>query len=82
MAVNITLPEDVKEAVPGAKLNISYKLDKPLPIAKGTKFIIREAGKTVCIGDITSVTEDTQEDLKQSAKEPKKKKPGKSKASR
>ncbi len=58
VAVALTLPEDVPEAIPGTKVHIIGKLDKPMPIAKGTKYIIREAGRTVAVGEMTSVTED------------------------
>lgn len=69
MAVTLTLPEDVPEAMPGTKVTIRGHTDKPLPIEKGTKFVIREAGKTVAVGEMTSVSiEDPKDDSNKSQK--------------
>ena len=55
----MTLPADVELVSPGDKLTINYKLEKPLPIEKGNRFILREGAKTVAVGEITNVPGDT-----------------------
>ena len=63
MAVSITLPENIKIAMPGDRLHVFCKLDKSVPVAIGTRFAFRESGKTVAVGDMTAVSGDTEEDV-------------------
>lgn len=64
--VALTLPEKVPLAMPGDKLKLKCKLEKPTPIAPGTKFAFREGSKTVAVGTIDAVYPDTEEDRKNS----------------
>ncbi len=64
MAVVLTLPKEIKVAMPGDHLKITCKLDKLVPIEKGTKFAFREGNKTVAVGVMTEVRPDTEEDVK------------------
>ena len=76
IAVTISLPEEIERAEPGMNIDIKYKLDKPLNIGPGAKFTIREGNKTIAIGDVASVQEESLADLedKKEAKDQKKKK--------
>jgi elongation factor Tu len=41
------------------------KLNYPLPISEKLRFALREGGKTVAAGVITSVLEDSEADIKE-----------------
>jgi len=64
-AVDVTLPEDLQMAMPGDNLQVSMKLNYPLPIVKGQRFALREGGKTVAAGVITKLNEDSAADIKE-----------------
>ena len=52
-------------AMPGDNIEIDLKLHYPLPITVGQRFALREGGKTVAAGVITSLGTDTEEDFKE-----------------
>jgi len=49
------LPEGVKMIVPGDNVKITAKLIYPVALEKGSKFAIREGGKTVGAGVVTKI---------------------------
>jgi elongation factor Tu len=51
------LPEGVEMCMPGDHVNITVKLITPIAMEVGLKFAIREGGKTVGSGTITSIIE-------------------------
>ena len=51
----ITLPEDVAMVMPGDNVDMDVELIHPVAIEDGTKFSIREGGRTVGAGTITSI---------------------------
>lgn len=51
----ITLPEGVEMVMPGDNLSISVELIHPIAIENGTKFSIREGGRTVASGVVSEV---------------------------
>ncbi|MEY8371735.1 elongation factor Tu [Aerococcaceae bacterium 50-4] len=51
----ITLPEDVAMVMPGDNVDMDVELIHPVAIENGTKFSIREGGRTVGAGTITSI---------------------------
>ncbi|MBR2129664.1 elongation factor Tu [Aerococcus sp.] len=51
----ITLPEDVAMVMPGDNVDMDVELIHPVAIEEGTKFSIREGGRTVGAGTITSI---------------------------
>jgi elongation factor Tu len=53
---SITLPEGVEMVMPGDNLKINATLIAPIALELGTKFAIREGGKTVGAGVVTKVT--------------------------
>ena len=63
MAVTITLPDNIKMALPGDRLTVKCKLDRPLPIGIGTHFAFREGNQTVAGGVITTMFPDPPEDV-------------------
>lgn len=65
VAVSVTLPDNIKMAMPGDRLSIKCHLDKPLPIGVHTRFALRESGKTVAGGIITAIHPDSMEDIKE-----------------
>jgi elongation factor Tu len=65
VATALTLLESVKMATPGDSLNITLKLEFPMPIRKGDKFAFREGGKTIAAGIISEILQDTAEGLKE-----------------
>lgn len=52
-AAEICLPEGVKIAKPGDNLTIRAKLNFPITIMKGSRFALREGGKTIAAGIVT-----------------------------
>ncbi|MDE6083358.1 MAG: elongation factor Tu, partial [Muribaculaceae bacterium] len=54
----ITLPEGVEMVMPGDNVEIDVKLITPVACDKGLRFAIREGGRTVGSGQITSIVED------------------------
>ena len=53
----ITLPEGVEMVMPGDNVNLTVELIHPVAIEKGTKFSIREGGRTVGAGNVTEIIE-------------------------
>ena len=51
----ICLPEGVKIAKPGDNLTVRAKLNFPLTITKGSRFALREGGKTIAAGIVTDI---------------------------
>ena len=51
----ITLPEDVAMVMPGDNVDMDVELIHPVAIENGTKFSIREGGRTVGAGTITTI---------------------------
>lgn len=59
-AAEICLPDGVKIAKPGDNITIKAKLNFPLTITKGSRFALREGGKTIAAGVVTNILpEDT-----------------------
>lgn len=58
-AVEIELPENTKIAKPGDNLSIRAKLHFPLTITKGSRFALREGGKTIAAGVVTEILPDS-----------------------
>ena len=54
----ITLPEGVEMVMPGDNVEIDVKLITPVACDQGLRFAIREGGRTVGSGQITSVVDD------------------------
>ncbi len=57
----ITLPGDIPVMMPGDSGTIEVSLLSPVALAVGTKFAIREGGKTVGSGQVTEILENTEE---------------------
>ena len=53
----VTLPNDVKMAIPGDNLQLSAELISPVALEKETKFSIREGGHTIGAGRVVEVIE-------------------------
>ncbi len=53
----ITLPSDVEMCTPGDNVEMSVELIAPIAIEEGLRFAIREGGRTVGSGVVTSVIE-------------------------
>ncbi|MCQ2796673.1 MAG: elongation factor Tu [Bacilli bacterium] len=51
----ITLPTDVKMVMPGDNVELTVELIHPIAIEKGTKFSIREGGRTVGAGTVSEI---------------------------
>jgi len=64
-AVDITLPEGTEMAMPGDNLKLKMKLNYPLPILVGQRFAVREGGRTVAAGVISTLLEDSAEDIQE-----------------
>lgn len=63
-AAQILLPEGTKFGKPGDNLTIRAKLHFPLTIEKGSRFALREGGKTIAAGVVTEILpEDTELDF-------------------
>ncbi|UCD10263.1 MAG: hypothetical protein JSU79_02195 [Dehalococcoidales bacterium] len=52
----INLPEGIDMAMPGDNVNMKIKLIYPVALENGTRFAIREGGRTVGAGTVTKVT--------------------------
>jgi elongation factor Tu len=53
----ITLPQGVDMVMPGDNVELSVELIHPIAVEQGTKFSIREGGKTVGSGTVTEIDE-------------------------
>jgi len=53
----VTLPEGVEMVMPGDNVNLTVELVAPIALEDGTKFAIREGGKTVGAGIVTKIIE-------------------------
>ncbi|MBM7646724.1 elongation factor Tu [Scopulibacillus daqui] len=53
----INLPEGVEMVMPGDNVEMSVELISPIAIEEGTKFSIREGGRTVGAGVVSSIVE-------------------------
>ena len=53
----ITLPEGVEMVMPGDNLSIDVELIHPIALEQGTKFSIREGGRTVASGVVSTIAE-------------------------
>jgi len=53
----IVLPEGVEMVMPGDNVNLRVKLIEPVALEKGSRFAIREGGRTVGAGVITDIIE-------------------------
>jgi elongation factor Tu len=53
----ITLPEGVEMTMPGDNVEMTVELITPIAIEEGLRFAIREGGRTVGAGSVTSVIE-------------------------
>ena len=51
----ISLPEGVEVVMPGDNVELTVELIHPVAIEKGTKFSIREGGRTVGAGSVTEI---------------------------
>lgn len=51
----VTLPADVKMVMPGDNVELTIELIHPIAIEKGTKFSIREGGRTVGAGTVNEI---------------------------
>ena len=51
----ITLPAGVEMVMPGDNVELTVELIHPVAIEKGTKFSIREGGRTVGSGSVTEI---------------------------
>ena len=51
----ITLPEGTEMVMPGDNVEMTVELINPIAIEQGTKFSIREGGRTVGSGNITEI---------------------------
>ena len=51
----VTLPEGTEMVMPGDKVSINVELISPIAIEEGTRFSIREGGRTVGSGVVTSI---------------------------
>jgi elongation factor Tu len=52
----ITLPEGTEMVMPGDNVTVSVELISPIAIEEGTRFAIREGGRTVGAGAVASIT--------------------------
>ena len=52
---SITLPEGVEMVMPGDNVNMKVELISPVALEQGSRFAIREGGRTVGAGVITSI---------------------------
>ncbi|MBQ4342500.1 MAG: elongation factor Tu [Erysipelotrichaceae bacterium] len=51
----ITLPEGTEMVMPGDHVNMTVELIAPIAVEQGTKFSIREGGRTVGSGNVTDI---------------------------
>jgi elongation factor Tu len=54
---NVTLPEGTEMVMPGDNLQLSVQLSAPIAMEHGTRFTIREDGRTVGAGVVSKVIE-------------------------
>ena len=54
---NVTLPADTEMVMPGDNVNLSVELITPVALESGSRFAIREGGRTVGAGVITKIHE-------------------------
>jgi len=54
---SVELPEGVEMVMPGDNVNLRVKLIVPVALERGSKFAIREGGRTVGAGTITKIIE-------------------------
>ena len=54
---SIALPEGVEMVMPGDNIQMGVELITPVAIEEGLRFAIREGGRTVGAGVVTSITE-------------------------
>ena len=54
---SIGLPEGVEMTMPGDNVEMSVELGTPIALEVGQRFAIREGGRTVGAGALTSITE-------------------------
>ena len=53
----ITLPEGTEMVMPGDNVEMEVQLIAPIAVEQGTKFTIREGGRTVGAGNVTEIIE-------------------------
>ena len=51
----INLPENVKMVMPGDHVKMTVELIHPIAVENGTKFSIREGGRTVGAGNVVEI---------------------------
>ena len=51
----IDLPEGTEMVMPGDNITVTVKLINPIAIEEGTRFAIREGGRTVGAGAVASI---------------------------
>jgi len=54
---SVTLPEGTEMVMPGDNVKITVELIAPIALEEGTRFAIREGGRTVGAGVVTNVIE-------------------------
>jgi elongation factor Tu len=52
----INLPAGIEMVMPGENANLNVSLIHPIAVEQGTKFTIREGGRTVAAGTVTKIT--------------------------
>jgi len=52
-----TLPEGTEMVMPGDNINLDVELITPIACEQGLRFAIREGGRTVGAGVVTSIVE-------------------------
>lgn len=57
MTGSVELPENVEMVMPGDNVKFVVTLGAPIALADGTRFAIREGGRTVGSGVVTKVVE-------------------------
>jgi elongation factor Tu len=53
----VTLPEEIEMVMPGDNARVEVSLDRPIALEAGSRFAIREGGKTVGSGVVSEVLE-------------------------
>ena len=53
----IELPDDIQMVMPGDNVTFTVELIHPVAIEKGTKFSIREGGRTIGAGNVVDIIE-------------------------
>ena len=53
----IQLPDGVEMVMPGDNIKITVELINPIALEEGTRFAIREGGRTVGAGVVTKIIE-------------------------